>query len=236
MACAPPACSRSPTSSPANAGVWTRSGSTRSVWSSAGRRSRRSLGLRDRQALLRPRRRLIAGRDSGPEGGDVAGDLFQARVLGRGEPVAHLRKPLVEPVDGVLDALEPLRDGPQAPSQALDVGRRRDPERAHRRLLGLRGLLARLERALEGAHDQRTAGQLLGDAAQCLLALAGEAVADTLVVVVAHRRQSTGRAAKNCVSQPKVEVQLTRLNARLCVIAVTQGYGNRIAAGRHGFR
>ena len=62
----------------------------------------------------------------------------RARLAGRGDP-------LVEPVDRVLDPLEPLRHRPQPAGEALDVGSRRDAERAHRGLLRLDRLLARLE-------------------------------------------------------------------------------------------
>ena len=51
---------------------------------------------------------------------------------------ARRREPLLEPVDRVLDALEPLRERAQAAGDALDVGRRGQVEGAHRGLLGLR--------------------------------------------------------------------------------------------------
>ena len=63
-------------------------------------------------------------------------------VAGRGRS----SRAAVEPVDAVLDALEPLGDGAQPARQALDVGRGRDVQRAQRGLLRLAGALARLER------------------------------------------------------------------------------------------
>ena len=71
------------------------------------------------------------------------------------------REALVELVDAVLDALQPLRQRPHAPGQALQVGRGRQVQRAHRGLLGLHGLLARVERAGQRLVDQRGLQQLL---------------------------------------------------------------------------
>ena len=73
---------------------------------------------------------------------------------------------VLEPVERVLDALEPLGDRAQPARQALDVGGGRDVERAHRRLLRLDRLLARLESAGDRAVDHRVGDQLLGDLAR----------------------------------------------------------------------
>ena len=56
----------------------------------------------------------------------------------RVERALERREALVEAVDAVLDALQALGDRPHAPREALDVGRRRDVQRAEGDLLGLR--------------------------------------------------------------------------------------------------
>ena len=66
----------------------------------------------------------------------------------------------VEAVHAVLDALEPVRDRAQPPREPFDVGGRRDVQRAHRDLLRLRGLLARVERAPDRAREQRVLEQV----------------------------------------------------------------------------
>ena len=96
------------------------------------------------------------------------------------------REARVEPVHGVLDSLEPLRDRAQAPGEPLDVGGRRDSQGAHRHLLRLHRLLARLEGAAERSRQHRVARQLLCDLAQGLLALARDALAEPLVAALVH--------------------------------------------------
>ena len=124
-----------------------------------GRLARR--GVRDRQALLRPRRQLVAGSDGLAQAARsrasssrrASSRSASSAISPRPGLPARGRDPVVEPVERVLDPLEALRDRPQPPGEPLDVGRRRDPEGAHRGLLGLDGLLARLERARErGVH------------------------------------------------------------------------------------
>ena len=90
---------------------------------------------------------------------------------------------LVEAVDAVLDALEALGDRAHAAREALEVGRRGDVERADRDLLRLGGLLARLERAGDRAVDERVLEQVLGELAEGVLALPGEALAQAVAAV-----------------------------------------------------
>ena len=69
------------------------------------------------------------------------------RRLARGlQAGGELVDAVLQAVERLLDALEARADGAQAPGQAVDVGRRRQVERAHRGLLRGRGLLARGER------------------------------------------------------------------------------------------
>ena len=127
---------------------------------------------------------------------------------------------LVEAVDPVLDALEALGDRPHAPGEALDVGGRGDVQRAHRDLLGLGGLLARLEGAGQRAVDQRVLEQVLGELAQRVLALPGQAAAQPfrggLVrssgAFLARRRRSPprtcaarGRTAVERLARPRTQ-------------------------------
>ena len=90
------------------------------------------------------------------------------------------REALVEAVDAVLDALQALGDRPHAPREALDVGRGREVQRAERDLLGLGGLLARLEGARDGAVDERVLEQVLGEPSEGVLALSGKALAQAV--------------------------------------------------------
>ncbi len=112
---------------------------------------------------------------------ELAAELVEVAVE-RADAALDRLEPLVEPVDRVLDSLEPLRDGAQAARQTLDVGGRRDPQSAHRGLLGLQSLLARLERTRQRARDHRVAGQLFRDLAEGLLALLGEALTQPWVL------------------------------------------------------
>ena len=132
------------------------------------------------------------GRHGLAQRGEVAGDLVQPLPrcprgpCGAGAAAAAAR-PVLEPVEGVLDALEALGDRAQPPRQPLDVGGRRDVQRAHRRLLRLHGLLAGLEGAGQRPVHHRVRDQLLGDLAERLLALAREAVDERLFALVGHR-------------------------------------------------
>ncbi len=54
-------------------------------------------------------------------------------------------KPVVEAVDAVLDALQPLRNASHASGEALQVARRREVQRPHRHFLRAHRALARLE-------------------------------------------------------------------------------------------
>ena len=64
--------------------------------------------------------------------------------------------------------------------EALDVAGRREVQRTHRDLLGLGGLVADAERARQRAVDERVLEQVLGEAAERLLALGREAVANAV--------------------------------------------------------
>src|SRR5205807_3004128 len=146
----------------------------------------------DGEPLLRPRRSLGSGCKGLAERCDVARDLLQAgrqRLdVGALRRTEHALEPDVEPVHRVLDALESLGDRAQAPGEPLDVGGRGDSKGAHRHLLRLHRLLARLEGAAERGRQHRVARQLLRDLAQGLLALARDALAEPLVAaLVGHR-------------------------------------------------
>ena len=141
-------------------------------------------GLVDLEALLlarhwRGRRVDGAGQQRRPRRpASRAGPRSRRGARRRRERVAavgELGEPLVEPVDAVLDALEALRDRPQPPREPLDVGRRRDVERAERGLLGLARALARLEGPGDRAVDQRVLQQVLRQLAEGVLALRARA-------------------------------------------------------------
>ena len=181
------------------------------------------------------RRRRVGGarqqRDVGGELGELALDRAEPLVDG-GERVGavglQLGEPLVEPVDAVLDALEALGDRAQAARQPLDVGGRRDVERAQRGLLGLRGLLARLERPRERAVDQRVLQQILRQLAEGVLALLGEPTPQPLVchgVPPALRSNSgqSGHASAHPERHPGRGRRALDLRSRLrCRIAPTR--------------
>ena len=122
---------------------------------------------------------------SAPSLAEVVLDRGEALVGAAERRALERLEPLVEPVDAVLDPLEPLRDRPQAPGQALDVGGGRDVERAHRGLLRLDGALAGAEGARDRGVDERVLEQVLGELAHRVLARARELVAQALAVV--HR-------------------------------------------------
>ena len=88
-----------------------------------------------------------------------------------GAGAADRADPLVDAVERVLDALEPLGDGAHTARQPLEVAGGRKVERAHRDLLRLRRLLARVERTRERAGHERALEQLLREAAEGVLAL-----------------------------------------------------------------
>ena len=139
--------------------------------------------------------------------------VLEALLDRRARP-AEASLPLVEPVDGVLDALQPLGDRADPAGQALDVGRRRDVQRAEGGLLGLGRLLARLEGPGDGAGDQRVLEQVLGELADRVLALPGEPLAEAGIVVghgatvsPAGRRRALARGGWS-QSQARVEGQL----------------------------
>ena len=83
----------------------------------------RALRLGDGQAFLRARHRGVRGRHRLAQRRDVARDLVEAG-LDRGERLAGREpgQPLVQAIDRVLDALQPLRERPQAARDAFDVG------------------------------------------------------------------------------------------------------------------
>src|SRR4051794_3820976 len=127
-ACARPRCSALRTCSRARSvsgSTLMRSSRSESSWAKPpGRRL-----LADRQALLRPRDRLVAGRERLAERRDVACNLVEPRgqllvLLAAADGCSHGREvlhALLDPVERVLDRLEALADRPQAPGQALDV-------------------------------------------------------------------------------------------------------------------
>ena len=142
-----------------------------------GRRAARRDGVRRAQlvdASVTVRRSCARGTGSAP-GATASRRAARSRAISSSllprAPLGACRRrrrgrgagPVLEPVERVLDALEALGDRPQPAGQALDVGRRRDVQRAHRRLLGLDGLVPRLEGAGERAVHDGVGDQLLGD-------------------------------------------------------------------------
>ena len=115
------------------------------------------------------------------DGGEPIGER-RARVPRR-RPRKLLAQPVdavLEPVERLLDALQPRADRAQPARQPVDVGRRRQVERAHRRLLRVDGLLARGERSRDRAVDQRVLEQVGSELAERLLALARQPIAQAL--------------------------------------------------------
>ena len=150
-----------------------------------GHGSRRVAGLHvlDLQALLLARHRPRTGvevrgqvRELGDHLGQLALHAGQPLVAAAARAAAELLEAPVEAVDGVLDALKALRDRPQAPGEALDVGGRRQVEGPHGGLLGLGRAFARLEGPGDRPADQRVLQQLLRQLAQRVLALARQPV------------------------------------------------------------
>ena len=131
----------------------------------------------------------------------AAGELLGDRV----ERALEAREALVEAVDPVLDALQALGDRPQAPREALDVGGRRDVERAEGDLLGLaafsRASKARAMAPLMSGFSSRSCASL----SEGVLALSGEALAQAVAAgLVVHAPNATvgTRAAVGAVRAP----------------------------------
>ena len=161
--------------------------------------------LVDLQALLLARRRRRARRRASMARWEISQTSLASWPSTAGEPVvepparwAMLGQPLVEPVDRLLDALHPLGHRAQPARQPLDVGRRRDVERAHRGLLRLHGALARLERPRDRGVHERVLEQLLGELAERVLALAGDPVAQPALGVVCHGVLLAGFRGSRC--------------------------------------
>ena len=125
-------------------------------------------------------------------------------VVARGR--RHRAEPAVELVDAVLDRVEALRHRPDAAREPLEVGGRRQVERAERDGLGLGGLLARLEDATDRRGDELALEQLARELAERVLTRPRDAIAqplvlalvdvlvDALIVVIGH--SSAGYPAK----------------------------------------
>ena len=101
---------------------------------------------------------------------------------------------VLEPVQGVLDALEALGDRAQPRVSRSMSAADGQVQGAHGGLLRQDGLLAGLERPADGAADHGVGHELLGQPPQRLLALPGEPVYEALVTVVAHRGEAIGTA------------------------------------------
>jgi len=126
---------------------------------------------------LKPKKALVSVASRRPSAGTKASICQPRRCAARCaacSAAAGASQALVEPVEAVLDALEALRDRPHATGEALDVGGRGDVQRPHRHLLGLGRLLLRVERAREGAVEQRVLEHVLGELADRILTLAGD--------------------------------------------------------------
>ncbi len=139
---------------------------------------------------------------------------------------------VLQAVERLLDALQPRAHGAQPARQPVDVGGRRQVERAHRRLLRVDRLLACRERPRDRAVDQRVLEQVGGELAERLLALARQPVAQ------ARRHQPSGNSLSNLnvrgryrrrsrsgLALPRLEVetrpklsQLRRISARIVTI------------------
>jgi hypothetical protein len=138
-------------------------------------------------------------------------------------------EPRLEPVEAVLYALEPLRDRAEPPRHTLHVGRGRDAERAHGRLLGLDRLLARLERARQGGVHERIADQVLGQAAERLLALPRESLPQALVVFLgAHGGQRSGIQARPGRRSGRLKLRLSMRSPRQRLNRLRTRSGSRL--------
>ena len=158
---------------------------------------------RARRPRRRPRSRRRRGRRSACSSLSVR---LRSCGLDRRQARLHAarRERAVEPVDAVLDALQAVRDRAQPPGQPFDVGGRGDVQRAHRHLLGLGGLLARVERAADRAGEQRVFEQLGERLAEPLLGVAAEPLAQALGDVARRRTSSApGRRVRRGPRPPR---------------------------------
>ncbi len=115
----------------------------------------------------------------------------------------------------VLDALQALRDRAQAAREAFDVGGRRQVQRAERKLLGLGGAIARIERTADRAGYQR----ILDQVSQSLAELVLGAVSQTLAQPRGHSLP-VGHPPKRTVPRghrrdPTIYPDLTPMQMRL---------------------
>ena len=136
---------------------WAR-GTGSSLGATAARRRARSPAISPRRSSIAP------SRSPGRAGREGAQALFEL-------------------VERVLDSLEALGHRAQAPGHALDVGGGRQVQCAERRLLRLDRLLAGLEGSCDRPVDHRVGDQLLGDLAECFLALPRQLLDEALVIV-----------------------------------------------------
>src|SRR3954454_8462238 len=167
--------------------------SSGSSWAKpAGQRSRL---FADRQPLLRPWDRLVAGRQRLAQRGDVLRDLFEALqdliVLAAGGGAGHALDPLLDAVECVLDRLEALRNRAQTAGQAFDIRRGWDVEGSHCHVLRRDRLLPRLECALERPGDKWVPGQLFSELSESFFALALEPFLDSFVLLAVHAAERT---------------------------------------------
>ena len=103
-------------------------------------------------------------------------------------PRSELLDPQVEPVEAVLNRLEPLGDAPQPSRQPLEIAGRGQVQRAHRDLLGAGGALAGLECGRQRLAHDGILEHSLRDPADRFLALARDPIAEAFVLV-AHAHQ-----------------------------------------------
>jgi hypothetical protein len=125
-----------------------------------------------------------------------------AAALG-GELTAQAADLSGNPVELVLDPVEPLRERTQAALEALDVAGRGQIERRHRRLLSLESFLASAKGGSDRALQHLAIEQRLGELADGLLAARPQAV--LVVVLEAHRghlRDSLATDLKQVINRP----------------------------------